>query len=165
MMSNIDFRTMSLAARGLLYSMKMECWVNRRVHADPARLARMLGFDPAEVTSLLPEVMPFFRSDGDRIVSPELDAYRAHLESLRIRKSEGGKKGAESTNSRRAGSPTGESPGVPTGMPQVSRRGGRGTTRGSLVQNSQDQNSQIHGHEGESYSTFVNDYEAASRGT
>ena len=60
MMASIDFRTMSLAARGLLYTMRLECWVNRQLPSDPARLALMLGFDATEVSALLPKVIGFF---------------------------------------------------------------------------------------------------------
>lgn len=173
MMARIDYRTMSLAARGLLYSLRLECWVNRRLPADPAKLARMLGIDAAEVAALLPDVMGFFGTDGTSIVCPELDDYRAHLEDRDMRKLEGAKKGARTTNARSWGSPSGEPSGEPTGSasgepsgePTASRRVSRRSTVGSSVQNSQDQNNQIHGHEGESHSTWINDYEAASRGT
>lgn len=111
MMANIEFRTMSLAARGLLYTMRLECWVNRRLPADPARLARMLGFDAEEVTSLLPEVMGFFRRDSDYIVCTELDAYRTHLEVRSERQAEGGRNSAKRTNARRWGEALGSSSG------------------------------------------------------
>ena len=60
MMASIDFRTMSLAARGLLYTMRLECWVNRQLPSDPVRLTHMLGFDATEVSALLPKVIGFF---------------------------------------------------------------------------------------------------------
>lgn len=160
MMASIDFRTMSLAARGLLYSMRLECWVNRQLPADPAKLARMLGFDASEIKVLLPEVMSFFGRSCDFIICPELEAYRTHLEGQRARKSEGGRQGAKLTNARRSGEP----PGDPSGDPRATRRASRGSSRESLVQNSQTQNSQIQAMEGSSHGSWVSDYERASRG-
>lgn len=168
MMASIDFRTMSLAARGLLYTMRLECWVNRRLPADPAKLARMLGFDVAQVAAVLPDVMGFFGTDGAFIFCQELDDYRLHLERERKRKSEGGKLGAKLTNAKRSGessgSPPNESSGNPAGEARATRRASRGSSRESLVQNSQIQNSPIHAIEGGVDHHWLNDYERASRG-
>jgi hypothetical protein len=95
MMARIEYRTMTLQDRGLLYSMKLECWVNKQLPKLPDKLARVLGFDVAEVAASLPGVMPFFAYSGDFIVSPELDSYRDYLENQRERMSAGGKQGAE----------------------------------------------------------------------
>lgn len=90
MMARIEYRTMSLAERGLLYTMRLECWVNDKLPADTAKLARVLGFDADEVKKALPAIMPFFAVVDDFIISPELDAYKIHLYSVRKRMSEGG---------------------------------------------------------------------------
>jgi hypothetical protein len=103
MMARIEYRTMTLQDRGLLYSMKLECWVNKQLPKQPDKLARVLGFDVAEVAASLPGVMPFFAYSGDFIVSPELDSYRDYLENQRERMSAGGKQGAEKTNGKRKG--------------------------------------------------------------
>ncbi len=101
MISLREYRLMTLAERGLLYSMRLECWANQTVPSEPASLAKYLGFQPADVTAALPAVMPFFTESGAHIQSAELDAYRAKL-ALRDRaKSEGGKKGAAITNKKR----------------------------------------------------------------
>jgi len=137
MMARVEYRTMSLAGRGLLYSLRLECWVNRGVPNNPGTLARMLGFDQKEIESAIREVMPFFSIENGSIVCPELDDYRAHLESVRAKKSEGGKLGANYTNGKRkASSNTGDRAiaGMPTGIPQVGR--------GSLVQSRTEQPSQ-----------------------
>ena len=101
MMAKTDYRVMSLAGRGLLYSMRLECWVNHQLPRDVVKLAKVLGFDPAEVGGVLTEVAPFFRFDTDVITCPELDDYRAHLDGISAKKSEGGKKGAAKTNGKR----------------------------------------------------------------
>lgn len=153
LLARTEFRVMSLAARGLLFTMRLECWVNESLPSDSAKLARVLGFHPDEVGRALPDVMAFFKLDGANLRCPELDDYRAHLRDRRERQAEGGRAGAAKTNSTRAkaGSPD------PPPDPQA--------TRESLVQNSQDQNSQVKPSIGEKLnSDWLNDYERASRG-
>lgn len=101
MMARVEYRTMSMAARGLLYSMRLECWVNRGVPKNPVALARILGFESKELEAALPEVMPFFAIKKDMIVCPELDDYRTHLEDIRKKQAAGGKRGAAIVNGKR----------------------------------------------------------------
>lgn len=100
MMAKLSYRTMNLQERGLLYSMRLECWVNSKLPRNSAALAKVLGFDAREVSGSLAAVMPFFNVQDDYIFSPELEDYRTHLESQRERMSSGGKKGAATTNSK-----------------------------------------------------------------
>lgn len=76
MLANSRYRLMSLAERGLLDTLRRECWVNRGMPAKPATLAKMLGFDSAEIDAALPAVMPFFTVKDGLIVYPELDELR-----------------------------------------------------------------------------------------
>ena len=101
MMAKTDYRLMSLAGRGLLYTMRLECWVNRRLPPDAPRLARVLGFDVAEVAALMPEVQPFFAIDSEGIYCPELEDYRKHVDDRHKRQSEGGKQTAEKHRAKR----------------------------------------------------------------
>lgn len=101
MMAKTDYRLMSLAGRGLLYTMRHECWVNRRLPPDAPRLARVLGFDVAEVAALMPEVQPFFAIDSEGIYCPELEDYRKHVDDRHKRQSEGGKQTAEKHRAKR----------------------------------------------------------------
>ena len=160
MMARIDYRVMSLSGRGLLYTLRNECWVNGCVPADAGRLAKVLGVALEEVASALDEVRPFFVEKDGMLRSQELDDYRMHIDERRERQREGGRKGAEMTN--------GAVSGKPPGKPRVPRRDGRGSAGGSpggsLVQNSQVQNSPIHGIDGGAERQWVNDYERASRG-
>lgn len=94
MMASTSYRVLGLAERGLLYSMRLECWVNQSLPENPATLAKILGFDPAEVAAALPAVMLFFRKENGFITSPELDDYRRHLEAIRAKQSDGGKQSA-----------------------------------------------------------------------
>lgn len=119
MIARFEYRTLTLPQRGLLYSMRLECWVNQFLPESPAVLARILGFDHAEVAAELPYVMPFFACENGRITSPELEAYRAHIEDIRERKSSGGKRGAAKTNAGRKPKPCKGSTGIPTGNVQA----------------------------------------------
>jgi hypothetical protein len=156
MMAKTSYRVMSLSARGLLYTMRLECWVNGALPSDPLLLARVLGFAVDDVNKALNEVLSEFVITDDAIRCPELDDYRAHLDERRQRQVAGGKAGAAKTNSGR-GRPA---PGKPAGKPRVARE--------SLVQNSQTQNSPNTAIrkavvDAEWVSDF-NEYERASRG-
>ena len=94
-MSAIQYRTMSLSERGLMMSMLCECWVNSYVPSDISQLAKILGYSNDEVSqSLSTNVMHFFFKDNDKIICPELIAYRNKLDERLRLQIEGGKKGA-----------------------------------------------------------------------
>ena len=153
MMARTDYRVMSLEARGLLYTLRLECWVNGSLPGDPVLLARVLGYSAEQVQRALPELSRLFGFEGGEIRCPELDNYRAHLEERRQRQSEGGKAGAAKTNSRR-GRPI---PGDPPGKARV--------PRDSLVKNSPIQQSKENRLESEPVlDPWVNEYERASNG-
>lgn len=101
-MAQLSFRTMSLQDRGLLYTMRLECWVNMRLPNNHNDLAKVLGVPVAEVMTSLPAVMPFFAIDGDFIISHELEDYRKHLADRKLKQSQGGKNGSAITNSKRS---------------------------------------------------------------
>lgn len=101
MLSNLIFRTMSLQERGLLYTLRNECWVNKQLPSDHDGLAKILSVGVAEIESSLDAVMPFFAVVDGFIICPELDTYRARLESRKNKQSEGGKAGSAITNSNR----------------------------------------------------------------
>lgn len=156
-MARIQYRVMSLTERGLLLTLRHECWVNKQVPADPCTLARMLGYEVSEVGAALPAVMPFFAMAGGYIVCPELDAYRAHLEGIRERQSQGGRQGAAKTNSKHTKPLTNDGPGDSTGDPRVRRE--------SLVQLSSVQPSSIQVlSETPVSDEWVNEYDSASNG-
>ena len=169
MMAKTDYRVMSLAGRGLLYSMRLECWVNHSLPCEVVKLAKVLGFDPAEVGGVINEIKPFFHFSDEAITCPELDDYRVHLDGISAKKSEGGKKGAAKTNGKKK-SP--ESLGNTdseevTGISRVSR----GISRDSLVKFSSVQSSTTQplkedsADECEAYKEWMgNDYAKASNG-
>lgn len=93
-MSSIQYRTMSLAERGLMMSIQNECWVNNSVPSDVKLLAKILSYSEDEVRNNLTEnVMHFFYKDNDKIICPELIAYSQKLDAKRNAQVEGGKEG------------------------------------------------------------------------
>lgn len=53
MIADQRFRAMSLAERGLLYTMRIECWVNHSLPKTPEKLAKVLGLEIAELEKCL----------------------------------------------------------------------------------------------------------------
>ena len=100
MLAKFEFRRMSFAERGLLYTMRLECWVNGFLPSDEQELARVLGVAPQEVSSALPALRSFFMFNEGRITCPELADYRQYLDEKREKQSAGGKKGSRTTNKR-----------------------------------------------------------------
>lgn len=153
MMARIDYRVLSLEARGLLYSLRLECWVNGEMPADPATLARALGYPQDEVARALEGLRPFFETRGACLRCPELDDYRAHLDERRQKQSAGGRKGAEKTNEARQGPP----PATPSATP----RDGRGSlVKPSPVKHSPAQQNPSSLDEGAVDAEWVKDYDA-----
>lgn len=143
MLAKFEFRNLSLAQRGLLYTMRLECWVNGFLPCNEQQLARVLGITPQEVTSALPALKPFFNFTGESITSPELDDYKKHLADRREKQSAGGKRGAKTINRRKKNPSLEEDQSIvatipPSMSPSNFEVGHRGTAE-SLVQSSSSQ--------------------------
>lgn len=167
MMAKVDYRILSLAQRGLLYSMRLECWVNHSLPEYPSTLATVLGFSVEEIKVALPAVMPFFVAVDGKIVSPELDDYRAHLDGIKDKQSKGGKLGAGLTNGKRKPRKAQNNSGDSTTNPTTNSRLTRSSTRDSLVQLNPVQNSQkqsLVGDELSPHDEWLGDYARASNG-
>ena len=159
-MAKTEYRLMSLSARGLLMSMRFECWENRQLPSNPNQLAQLLHFDAAEVEGLLPSVMSFFKVVKGHIICPELADYRKYIDHIHDSKSEGGKRGAEITNSRKRdnGEASDDAP-YPSANPSPIPSGeGRGFRP---VKTSQDQSSQNQPIRKDVDDPWIADYEAA----
>jgi hypothetical protein len=127
MLSRLPFRTMSLQDRGLLYTMRLECWVNVRLPHNQNDLAKVLGLPVAEVVESLAAVMPFFEVVDGFIINPELEDYRAHLNERSHKQSQGGKRGSAITNSKRKQPANGaddSGSSTPSSYSRLPRRGG-----------------------------------------
>ena len=104
-----EYRTLTLAQRGLMHTMRLEVWVNDFLPEQPEIIAQILGFDPKEIASELPFVMAFFECKNGRITSPELSAYREQLEGVRRKQSAAAKATNKSRWSRKTRANTGDS--------------------------------------------------------
>lgn len=103
MLTTAAFRGASLSAKGLLFQLRLECWVNpEKVPCEPLQLSKFLGVRHEELVSAYPEVASFFRHENKLLRCPELDDYRAYLLEVSRKQSEGGKKGAAKTNAARS---------------------------------------------------------------
>jgi hypothetical protein len=98
-----NFRLMSLHERGLLFTIRLECWVNGSVPSLPDELAKYLGLNPTDVKSSFTDCLKhYLKEDQGSFRSAELDNYKEHLEEIRKRKSEGGKKSAKNKKEKLA---------------------------------------------------------------
>ena len=140
-LAQLPFRTMRLQDRGLLYTMKLECWVNVRLPHNHNDLAKVLGLPVAEVAASLAAVMPFFAVVDGFIISPELENYRVHLEERKSKQSHGGKRGSAITNGKRNRPAKTVDTGVTSTLSSTSRLPRRGRDE-SLVQPSTEKPSQ-----------------------
>jgi len=119
MMASYQYRLLTLAERGLLYTLRLECWVNRRVPQDPKDLAKYLGVSETELRAALPRLMCFFAIEKEFLYCPELEDYREYLLQVRAKQSTGGKKGAAKAQEQREKLEmlaTSNSSGVPKGL-------------------------------------------------
>lgn len=89
-----EYRELSLEAKGFLWSMRNEWWVNGDFPVDTKRLAAYLGLPTEAVEKLLPEIKAFYVTDGLNITFSDLSAYKLKLENQREKMSAGGKKNA-----------------------------------------------------------------------
>lgn len=157
------FRLMAFSERGLLDTMRLECWENVQVPADPKELAQYLGKHEHEVANALTErVKSFFVESNGSYSCPELDDYRLHLEERKRKQSEGGKKGANLTNGNRKGASSNDAGSLPSN-PQVPRRG----DGDSLVKQrteKQNQNQFRKKEDVSRHAEWLSDYDRASNG-
>lgn len=166
MLSNLPFRTMTLQERGLLYTMRLECWVNKQLPSKHHDLAKILGHPVEEIAASLAAVMEFFEIAGNFIVCPELEDYRVHLAERKLKQSQGGKRGSAITNGKRsrkvhADNPSDLSSNSSTN-PQVSHQG----SVESSVQSSTEKPSKTQFSKKRIVDDpFVRDYEAAEQCT
>ena len=99
MLASRNFKLMNIAERGLLYTIRLECWENKEVPASVNQLAKYIGCDISEVKGALTDLVKSFLCEKDGLLTcPELDDYRQHLEDRKSKQSAGGKKGATITN-------------------------------------------------------------------
>jgi len=96
-LANKNFRLMSLEERGLLMTMRFECWENLNVPSNKIELAQYLGLEEKAIP-ITDRVLSFFVHYETTLICPELEDYRQHITIIRQKQSNGGKKGAAITN-------------------------------------------------------------------
>ena len=136
-LAQLPFRAMNLQDRGLLFTMRLECWVNMRLPDTHNDLAKVLGLPVNQVSKSLDNVMPFFHLQDGFIICPDLEDYRTHLVDRKEKQSQGGKRGSRITNNNRLVK-TKDITSTPSSTLQLPRHG----TNESLVQTSKDKLSQ-----------------------
>jgi hypothetical protein len=73
MLANRNFRVMNLEERGLLMTLRYECWVNQSVPANCDELAKTLGVPEVNITKAMTHrVKSFFTVNGQEMVCDEL---------------------------------------------------------------------------------------------
>ena len=120
LLANKNFRLMSLDERGLLMTMRFECWENLNVPSSKAELANYLGFNEMNLP-LTERVLSFFTDYGTSLICQELEDYRQHIKEQREKQSKGGKKSAAITNAKWEKAESSNSTGNSTGNSQVTR--------------------------------------------
>jgi hypothetical protein len=130
MLANEALKDMTLPEIGLLYLMRLTCWVSGRVPADPERLAKRVSHLVEHVQlCLTPNVLSFFESIPDQqgfLHAPELTNYKKLLADKREERSNSGKRGANS-RWKTKGSRNGSANGIANGSlstNQLSKREG-----------------------------------------
>ena len=123
-MADKRWRLMSAIERALWISILLECWPNGSVPADPAALAKWLGWSIEDVKAGLTErVLSFFKEVKGELISPQLEKYCEEVLARRAKQSEGGKKGAKLKRDKALkgeGQPIGNPQGQPIGEPEGS---------------------------------------------
>ena len=154
MLANRRFRYMTLAERGLLYNLRLECWENKEVPANSSELAKYLGIEETEISKALTvNVKSFFNESNSLFNCPELEDYRRHLEEIKLKQSKGGKKGAAITNSKTNNSEKDSN----SSNPRVPRR----VSRESVVKISTKKQSQNQSLESGDIDPWISEYDNA----
>lgn len=159
LMAKRDYRLMTLAERGLLFSMLCECWANIDLPASPDELATLLGKPDAE-QALTNRVKKFFIESDGLLRSPDIEAYRCEVLDARKRRSEGGKIGGKKSAEKRKLASS-----YPSGSPSIADNTTLKDRESESENESEHENESIKkGVQSQSNTAWVNDYELASKG-
>ena len=106
MLANRNYRTMSLAERGLLDTLRRECWVSGSVPSDIAEMAKILGYPEAEIAlAFTKSVSSFFELIDTDLIAPDLEKYRVELAQRKQKMAAGGRTGGIKTQERNRSTP------------------------------------------------------------
>lgn len=96
MISDRRYRLMAPLEIAMWITILMECWSNGSVPADPAALAKYLGWSTEDVKAGLSErVLSFFKEAEGELISPPLEEHWQRHVARKAKQVEGGKEGAK----------------------------------------------------------------------
>ena len=97
LLANEHYRLMSLSERGLLETLRLQCWVSGSIPKDCPLLSRLTGIPEGHVSeTLTARVLSFFESSSsERLVCPELLKQRERMDERRAERTRSGRKGAK----------------------------------------------------------------------
>lgn len=102
-LSTREFKLMSMEERGLLYTIKLDCWLNNNVPSSHEELAKYFGVPVEQINRALTDnVKSFLKLIGNSYECVDIEVYRHQLNARREKQSKGGKKGAKITNYKRS---------------------------------------------------------------
>ena len=161
MLADRNYKLMTLEERGLLYSMRLECWHNRDLPSSLNDLAKYLGIEFEELNKAFSDrVKSFFKENNRSLNCPELEDYRQHLVDIRLKQSKGGKQGAAIVNEKNKRIQA-QLSNTSAGNPQAPQR----VSRSSLVQLNEVKQSQDQSLDsGINQDKWIDDYDRASNG-
>jgi hypothetical protein len=100
-LANANYKMMSFAERGLLDTMRKECWVNHSIPSDKSELALYLRCPQEEIyTFLTNRVASFFKEQDGIFICSELESYRQNQIERQQKISEGGRRGGKTTQEK-----------------------------------------------------------------
>jgi len=103
-LNNEVFMQLSMAQRGLLWTLRMYCWKNETIPAGFVNLAKLTGISEKEASKLFDEKLGSFFDlvhdenlgyENARMINPDLEAYRKEKIAARKKRAESGKLGAD----------------------------------------------------------------------
>lgn len=87
---------LSWECQGFLRALMDTCWTEGKVPAAPKDLADHLAEDVGVVERLLPAILPWFYRHDEWLYCQLIEDVRTDLDSIRLKRSEAGKKSASS---------------------------------------------------------------------
>lgn len=125
-LNNEVFMRLSMAQRGLLWTLRMYCWKNESIPAGYKDIALLVGISEKAVNKLFDEkIHGFFElrlsddidKQNHRFINPDLEAYRKEKITARNKKAASGRLGADARWGKTEDGGT-----IPTSMAKETRR-------------------------------------------
>ncbi|MFM1911820.1 MAG: hypothetical protein RJB18_1211 [Pseudomonadota bacterium] len=146
-LSTREFKFMTMEERGLLYTIKLDCWLNNSIPSNHEELAKYFGVPVEQINSAFTDnVKSFLKHVGNSYECIDIEIYRNQLNARLEKQSKGGKKGAKITNDKRSMS-------APNSQPP------RQDANESLIKTNQFKTNQNQSVENDITNSWIQDYE------